>query len=155
MLGHMTVGELCIREVVFVRPHETIVDAAKLMRAYHVGDVVVVREEAGKRRPVGMLTDRDLVVEVLAQAADKAPVLLVEDVATMEDVATLQEEDTAEKALSTMLRHGVRRIPVVDADGCLVGIVAQDDLLELLTGQMSRLAKIPEFQAEREQQRRP
>jgi CBS domain-containing protein len=155
MVEHMTVGELCIREVVFVRPDETIVDAAKLMRTYHVGDVVVVRDEGGRRRPVGMLTDRDLVVEVLAQAADKAPVLLVEDVATMDEIAMLREEDSAEQALATMLRHGIRRVPVVDADGCLVGIVAQDDLLELLTGQMSRLAKIPEHQAEREQHRRP
>jgi CBS domain-containing protein len=155
MMDHMTVGELCIREVVFVRPDETVVDAAKLMRTYHVGDVVVVRDEGGRRKPVGMLTDRDLVVEVLAQAADKAPVLLVEDVATMDEIAMLREEDSAEQALATMLRHGIRRVPVVDVDGCLVGIVAQDDLLELLTGQMSRLAKIPEHQAEREQHRRP
>jgi CBS domain-containing protein len=151
----MNVGELCIREVVFVRPEETVVDAAKLMRAYHVGDVVVVRESEGRREPVGMLTDRDLVVEVLAQAADKAPVLLVEDVASMDEIVTLHEEDSAEAALASMLHHGVRRIPVVGRDGALVGIVAQDDLLEFLTGQMSRLARIPEHQAEREQQRRP
>jgi CBS domain-containing protein len=151
----MTVGELCIREVVFVRPDETVVDAARLMRAYHVGDVVVVSEAAGRRKPVGMLTDRDLVVEVLAQAADKATVLLVEDVASMDEVVTLDEEDSAEAALAMMLGHGIRRIPVVDRDGGLVGIVAQDDLLELLTGQMSRLARIPGHQAEREQQRRP
>lgn len=155
MVEHMTVGELCIREVIFVRPDESIVDAAKLMRAYHVGDVVVVREEAGRRKPVGMLTDRDLVVEVLAQAADKASILLVEDVATMDEVATLREDDSAERALATMLRHAVRRIPVVDEEGGLIGIVAQDDLLELLTGQMSRLAKIPDHQAQREQHRRP
>jgi CBS domain-containing protein len=151
----MNVGELCIREVVFVRPNETIVEAAKLMRAYHVGDVVVVREEGGRRKPVGMLTDRDLVIEVLAQAADKASLLLVDDVASMDDVVTLHEEDSAEAALATMLSHGIRRIPVVDGEGALVGIVAQDDLLELLTGQMTRLAKIPGHQAEREQQRRP
>lgn len=157
-MGHaedMTVGELCIREVIVVRPDETVVDAARVMREHHVGDVVVVREEAGRRKPAGILTDRDLVIEVLAQAPDKATVLSVEDVATMDRVATLEEWESAERALDTMLRHGVRRVPVVDGEGTLIGILAQDDLVEFLAGQMSRLARLPGHQATREEQRRP
>ncbi|MGY8639348.1 CBS domain-containing protein, partial [Bradyrhizobium sp. 14AA] len=60
----MLVGKICNREVVFVGPDSSIADAARLMREHHVGGLVVAREKSGKRVPVGIVTDRDLVIEV-------------------------------------------------------------------------------------------
>jgi CBS domain-containing protein len=145
MLAAMTVGELCIREVVIVREDETVVDAAKVMREHHVGDVIVIRESGGERQPVGIVTDRDLVVEVLAQAVDKATTLLVKDVAT-QPIATVRESEPVERALDEMLHRGIRRVPVVDGHGALMGIVTYDDLLDLFAGQLARLAGVPSRQ---------
>lgn len=157
-LPEMNVGELCIREVVIIREDESVVDAARVMREYHVGDLVVVREREHRRVPIGILTDRDLAIEVVAQAADKIHLLTVADVASTSStngIVMLREEDPAEKALDRMIEHGVRRIPVVDERGALVGIVAYDDLVEHLAGQLTRLAKIPSRQADQERRRRP
>ncbi len=62
----MAVGEICNREVVIAEKTLSVVDAAQLMRTHHVGDLVVVEERAGRRLPVGIVTDRDIVVEVVA-----------------------------------------------------------------------------------------
>ena len=71
----MTVGELCNRAVVFAREEETVREAARRMRDMHVGDLVIVREEDGRRVPVGIVTDRDLVVGPLAAGRGTAVVL--------------------------------------------------------------------------------
>ncbi|HTJ55304.1 MAG TPA: CBS domain-containing protein, partial [Nitrosospira sp.] len=68
----MPIGEICTREVVIVKRNETVLEAAKLMRQHHVGDVVVIEERDGVRVPVGIVTDRDLVVEIMAPELDPA-----------------------------------------------------------------------------------
>ena len=62
----MAVGDICNREVVITEKSVSVVDAAQLMRTYHVGDLVVIEDRGGRRHPVGIVTDRDIVVEVVA-----------------------------------------------------------------------------------------
>jgi len=123
--------------VVTATPDETVADAARRMRDSHVGTVVVVDGE-GRNRPTGILTDRDIVVGVVAQSPDKVASLLVGDVMTR-DVITARPAATLESALSTMQSHGIRRLPVVSGDGRLEGLIAFDDILEVTSEELSEL----------------
>jgi CBS domain-containing protein len=107
------------------------------MRHHHVGDVVVVEERGGRYFPIGILTDRDLVVEVLA--SDVTPeTLLVGDVMSIELVSAKEDESVLD-AIKRMRDKGVRRMPVVSADGALEGIITMDDLLDLIAEQLADL----------------
>jgi CBS domain-containing protein len=107
------------------------------MRHHHVGDVVVVEERGGRYFPIGILTDRDLVVEVLA--SDVTPeTLLVGDVMSFELVSAKEDESVLD-AIKRMRDKGVRRMPVVSADGALEGIITMDDLLDLIAEQLADL----------------
>jgi len=136
----MDVGEICTREVVTVTAEATIVEAARLMREHHVGNVVVVERGGRSPRPVGILTDRDIVVSVVAVTPDLVPRLLVEEVMSVDPVLARVGE-TVEDVIGKMRKEGVRRLPVVNAEDQLVGIVSFDDLTEYLAGVMSRLVE--------------
>jgi CBS domain-containing protein len=136
----MTCGEICNREVVIVTPETPVSEAAWLMREDHVGDVIVVRDQDGLRKPVGIVTDRDVVVEVVATGLDPG-VLTVEEIMGP-DLATVQEQTGVFEAIRYMREKGVRRIPVVGAEGELIGILAMDDLLELLAEELGALARL-------------
>jgi CBS domain-containing protein len=144
----MAVGEICNREVVVTGKALSVVDAAQLMRTHHVGDLVVVEEQGGCRRPVGIVTDRDIVVEVVA-AGVNPEALTVGDIMGPE-VATVREGEGLFDALRFMREKGVRRMPVVDRDGGLIGILTLDDLLELLAEEMTELAKLVSRERHRE-----
>ena len=130
----MNAGELCNREVVFASRDMGLVEAAWLMREHHVGSLVVVAERDGERVPVGMITDRDIVVAVVATKANP-DTLKVGDVMTM-GALVVREQDGIADALRVMRENGVRRVPVVNARGVLVGIIAIDDVLELVAEEM-------------------
>lgn len=136
----MAIGEICNREVIVVTQETTIGEAAQLMRQYHVGDVIVVTEEDGRRKPAGIVTDRDVVVEVVATGLDPAT-LTVGDI-MVPDLATVPEKTGVFEAIRYMRDQGVRRMPVVGEDGSLVGILALDDLLELLAEELGALARL-------------
>lgn len=144
----MAVGEICNREVVIAKKTLSVVDAAQLMRQHHVGDLVVVEERNGRRHPVGIVTDRDIVVEVVA-AGVNPDALKVGDIMGPE-VATVRESEGLFEALRYMRDKGVRRMPVVDRDGGLVGILTLDDLLSLLAEEMTELAKLVSHERQRE-----
>lgn len=148
----MTVGEFCNREVVFIRRDESIPETARLMRRHHVGDLVVVEEQQDRRVPVGIVTDRDLVLEVIAQEVDPNK-LTVGDVMSIE-LVTAREEDSLFDAIKLMRRRGVRRVPVVDRAGVLVGILSVDDLLELFAETLGDLATLLQREQQREKERR-
>ena len=149
----MTVGEHCNREVVIISGDESVKVAAELMRRHHVGDVVLVEERKGKRVPIGIVTDRDLVVEVMA-AGLVAEELAVRDI-VIESPFIVREDDSLFDALEMMRSRRVRRVPVVDADGELVGIITVDDIIGLLAEMLDDLAAVVERQREREIERRP
>ena len=144
----MPVGEICNREVVVAERTTTIVEAARLMRRYHVGDLVVVDEVQGRRVPVGMVTDRDMVVEVIAREQPFASCTVSAIMSAT--VVCVAETAGVIEAIQLMRSHGVRRVPVVDAGGALVGILAADDLLDLLAEELSALARIAPRGQERE-----
>jgi CBS domain-containing protein len=130
----LTAGELATRQTVVAYRHESLGDAARLMREHHVGCLVVVeRAEAGDTA-VGVLTDRDIAVAVVARDVD-ARMLRVGDVMST-DLVTAREDDSVLDVLATMRRRGVRRVPVVDAAGRLAGVLALDDILEVVAEQM-------------------
>jgi len=144
----MAVGEICNREVVIAKKALSVVDAAQLMRTHHVGDLVVVEEKDGRKQPVGIVTDRDIVVEVVAAGVD-ADALKVGDIMGPE-VATVRESEGLFEALRYMRDKGVRRMPVVDSTGGLVGILTMDDMLSLLAEAMTELAKLVSHERQRE-----
>ncbi len=145
----MSVGQICNRDTVIVRKEDSIVEAAKLMREFHVGSVVVVEDVAEGIKPVGILTDRDLVVEILAAELDPNAVA-VGDIMSYE-LASAHEDDGLWDTLQHMRAKGVRRLPIVNGQGLLVGILSSDDLLELLAGELGQLVKLINKEREREQ----
>ena len=149
----MSIGALCNREVIVTGPDTSAEAAAQLMRSHHVGDVVVVEESGGERRPIGLITDRDLVVEVIAQRVDPSAVT-VRDLMTRNLEAVLETTDFWD-ALSHMRACGVRRIPVVNERGGLEGIFTFDDALELIAEGLVDLVKVVGRQFERERRVRP
>lgn len=136
----MSAGEYCNRDVVIVESSEPVKTAVDLMRTHHVGDVVVVNKEDGSTRPIGILTDRDIIVEILAEDVD-IDTVSVGDVMSYELVA-VPEETKLMDVIKTMRTSKARRMPVIDADGGLVGILTADDIVELLSEQLSDLAAL-------------
>lgn len=149
----MTVGEICNRNVVVAPKTEMIVDAAKRMRTSHVGDLVVIENRNGRHFPIGIVTDRDIVISVVAGDPDHINYLLVSDVMS-DDLITAREHESIEAALKKMEEHGVRRLPIVDADGMLLGILTLDDILQYFTGQQSELVALVAREQRRERQYR-
>jgi CBS domain-containing protein len=148
----MAVGEICSREVVFARRGESLRLAAQLMREKHVGALAVVDERDGDRIPVGIVTDRDIVIAVVAKGLD-ADTLLVGEVMTT-DLVTVRESEGVSECIAKMRARGVRRVPIVDARGALVGIVSADDFLELLSEELSGIARMIASEQRREVQTR-
>ena len=137
----MTIGDICNRNVVVAPQGEMITDAAKRMRTSHVGDLVVIETRNGRHMPIGIITDRDIVISVVAGDPEHMHCLLVSDVMST-DLVTAQEQDTIEAGLKKMHEHGVRRLPIVDEAGALVGILTLDDVLQYLTAQQSELVAL-------------
>ena len=121
----MKTGDLCKRHVVTAMPEASLCDVSRLMRANHVGSVVIVD---ASRKPVGIITDRDIVVEVVAAELDPKA-MRVDEVMTRHPTLALESDD-ATWSLKVMRDRGVRRLPVMNDAGELAGIVALDDLLE-------------------------
>lgn len=144
----MPVGDICIREVFIATPDTTVLEAAQLMRENHVGDLLVMDPSKGSRVPVGIVTDRDIVVAVVAPDLDPA-LLTVGDVMSSELETALEDQGVFE-TIQQMRSAGVRRIPVVTRQGDLVGIVSIDDLIQLLAEEMTELAKLISREQRRE-----
>ena len=144
----MPIGEFCNREVVFATREASIPEAAQFMRKYHVGDLVVVDEVDGKRVPVGIVTDRDMVIEIISQSLDFNE-FSVGDIMSPQLVSVLETEGVFE-TIRLMRTKGIRRIPVVNQEGGLEGIVSADDILDLLAEEMAELAKVAPREQERE-----
>ena len=143
----MPIGEFCNREVVFATRETSVPEVAQLMRQYHVGALVVVDDIGGKRVPVGIVTDRDMVIEIISQSLDFNE-FSVGDIMSPQ-LISVQETEGVFETIRLMRTKGIRRIPVVNQEGELEGIVSADDILDLLTEEMSELAKV----APREQAR--
>lgn len=149
----MSVGEICNREVIVIQRDEPVVEAAKLMRQFHVGSVIVIDKADGRTVPAGIVTDRDLVVEVMATELDET-VITVGDIMAP-DVFIVKEGTATSDAIELMRRKTIRRLPVVDESGELVGILTLDDALQLLSEELLDLAKLVRYEQKKETRHRP
>jgi CBS domain-containing protein len=132
----MSVREYCRRDPCTATPEESIREAAKRMDARGVGCLVVVDPE---RRPIGMLTDRDIVIQVLRRHGDPDRVQVG---AVMHREPTVVREDMRlDTVVRVMRRDTVRRVPVVDDAGHLAGILSADDALQLLASELAGVAE--------------
>lgn len=149
----MSVGELCNREVIVIGADESPREAARLMRNYHVGDLVVVREDPDGRRPIGIVTDRDITLELTAEDVETEKVT-VGDIMSR-DLLVIEEDEDLLDASRRMANRGVRRAPVVDRQQRLVGLLAVDDILEILAEQIGDLSRLVRREQQQEQRLRP
>jgi len=136
----MNIGEICTIQTVTCTRDETVQGAALLMRKHHVGDLIVIDQADGQAAPVGIVTDRDIVVSVIALGLDPAS-LQVDDIMS-DDLLTCREEDDVYETIEHMRLRGIRRVPVVNSAGGLTGIVSADDLLAFLAEEMGDLSRI-------------
>lgn len=148
----LTTGEICTRSVTIAFRTTSVDDAARLMRDKHVGCLVVVDEMDGRRIVVGVLTDRDIVTAVVAQGIDAAS-LNVDDVMTT-DLVTAREDDSLIDLMRSMRRKGVRRVPVVGGQDELIGVVTLDDVLGVLSEELSLLVGTVDSEGQRERRMR-
>lgn len=136
----MTVGEVCNRDVIIAKPDASLLEAARLMKSCHVGDIVIVEERERRRVPIGILTDRDIALAVVDRLV-RLPYLRIADVMSR-DLVTSVEDENLYDAVKKMQSHGIRRLPVVNAAGGLEGILTFDDVIELLSEELTDLAKL-------------
>jgi CBS domain-containing protein len=148
----MSVGEYCNRDVVITGGVIPILEVAQLMRHYHVGDVVIVERHGEVATPVGILTDRDIVVEVLAEGVNPDTVTAADVMSR--DLLLLNEGEAISSAIERMHVRGVRRAPVIDNSSGLIGLLSVDDLIEIMAEQLQQLSTLFKRQQVQEQQQR-
>ena len=134
----MRIADIHTRRVVHIGTGASVREAAELMRTRHVGALVVVDQPNGERIPVGMVTDRDIVLAVVAPGVN-VEALTVGDVMT-KPVVTCSEDQDLFAAIELMRERGVRRLPVLNAKGGLAGIVAADDIYNAIGTHMRELS---------------
>ena len=144
----MNVGKICKRRIITLTARTDLLAAAQLMREKHVGFLIVVEPEpqaqaqaqaqAQYGRPVGVLTDRDIVISVVARGAD--PTLLTAGDVMNREVVMADESDSVEQALRTMRRMGVRRLPVIGSRGMLTGALSLNDILDVLAAEIGEIS---------------
>lgn len=130
----MPIGDYCEKPAATVRSDETVRAAAQRMRDEGLGSLAVVKDGL----PTGIVTDRDLVLGMLCNRLD-AGAITVDEIASR-PLVTIEQERPVRDAVRLMRRHGLRRLPVVDDKGQLVGFVAADDLVSLAAAELSGLA---------------
>lgn len=143
----MSIKEVCSKNVATIEPGATLAEASRLMAENHVGSLVVVEGYDGRRIPAGMITDRDL---ALAMGGSPHPQKLSVSKIMHSRPVTAKADEGVYDVIQKMRKNGVKRVPVVDSDGALVGIVAADDLLSLTARESAELARIPEMQVKKE-----
>lgn len=148
----MSVGDFCNREVIVAYTTTSINEIAQLMREHHVGCVVIVKNSAENNIPIGIITDRDIVLEVIAPMVDINSIT-AGDIMSVE-LVTAREIDGIWETLQRMRSHGVRRIPVINDEKVLVGILTVDDVLESLVGELNELVHLISREQNRERSQR-
>lgn len=128
------IGEMSIKPVVTIGPEATIQEAARLMRTKKVGALVVVN----LRKPIGILTDRDIAVDVVAGGND--PTTTTVSTVMHRNPRVIRDNQGLFDAVKTFSAAGVRRLPVVNAAGMVKGIIALDDVLMLLGNEMAHVS---------------
>lgn len=138
----ITAGAFCNRRTVTAKPMETLREISQRMRDEHVGSVVVVEQcDGGRVTPIGLLTDRDIVTRAVADCERDAASTLVAEAMSLKSV-NAREDEALDDVLKRMRSFGIRRVPVVDDDDILLGIIALDDILEFLQEQATEVGRL-------------
>ena len=148
----MFIGEICNREVVIASRETSISELALLMREQHVGSIVITELQSNCQVPIGIVTDRDLVIELLSKGIDINSVC-AGDIMTSE-LATVRESNHINDTLKLMRGRGIRRIPVVNDENVLVGILTIDDLLDVVISELDDIVNLVNVEQKREKQLR-
>ncbi len=135
----MLISDICDHHVITIEKDKSLTEVAKLMREHHVGDVVVVEKKGKNLFPIGIVTDRDVVIEVVATELEP-DVITAGDIMLQTLIVVREDADLLETS-KLMASKGVRRLPVVSKSGELIGIVTLDDLLEITTSIFLNLTK--------------
>jgi CBS domain-containing protein len=135
----MKTSELCRRDAITATEDTTLADVARLMRTHHVGSIVVVASSA-ERKPVGIVTDRDIVLEAVAAGLD--PLTITAGEIMSEAPVVAQADDDVWWALKMMRDRGVRRLPIVDASQRAIGLIALDDVVQHVGSTLTDIAQL-------------
>jgi CBS domain-containing protein len=149
----MTVSSVCNYNVATIDADADVLQAAVLMRQEHVGDLIVTEQRDGLTVPVGVVTDRDIVVGIVAKNIQASDVRVGDTVRAK--LVTVHEDNGIGFALREMRRAGVRRVPVVNSEGQLVGVLSVDDAIDHLATQLGDIAGTIRFQQDLESKQRP
>lgn len=136
----MFVRDICQRNVITGASDFSVRQAAQIMRDRNVGDLVITEKLGGLEKPIGIITDRDIVTLVIAQSADPDEISVV-DIMKYHPVV-VNENQSIQEVIKNMHHLGIRRIPVVDDRGFLAGIVSCDDVLLIMARDLQHLAGI-------------
>ena len=148
----MSIGEFCNREVIIVHKDTSIVEAAQLMRDYHVGALVVVENVSHNNIPLGLVTDRDMIIELIAKEVELSTVTVGDVMST--ELYTVAETTDLMSTIRFMRQKGVRRVPVVNHKKELIGLIAADDVIELIAEQLTDLTNLINKEQQRERKTR-
>ncbi len=136
----MNIGPICSRETIIASPSDSIQAASQLMLQYNIGSLVIVETDTKGNKPIAIVTDRDIVLKVIARELKISEVKLADIMTTK--LLTAKETDDVYETLKKMRAKVVRRIPVVDDEGYLKGILTIDDLLEFFNKEMGEIVSL-------------
>ena len=136
----MHIGQICTRSLVTCARDTTASELAQKMREQYVADVLVVEDRGGRPVPVGLVTDRDLVVGVIAQGKDAHQVRAGDLMCT--ELETALESEMVYDGIWHMRKRRILRLPVVDSHGALVGILTADDVAEFLASELTEVSRL-------------
>lgn len=147
----MKLGSICNREVIVALKEETAANAITLMREHHVGELVIVEGVGSHVVPVGVLTDRDILISVINANLNPSDILIADIISY--NLVTARFDSSIENGLKIMRTRGVRRLPVVGRNNELVGLVTLDDIVDLVSAKINDLAVLIHTEKQQEVRR--
>ena len=148
----MFIGEICNRNVIIATRNTSVTELAQLMREHHVGSIVIVEQQNECNIPVGIITDRDLVIELVSKDVDIQSITAGDIMSS--ELVTVRESNHVYDTLKLMRGKGIRRIPVVNDENVLIGILTVDDLLDVVISELDDIVNIVAIEQKREKQLR-
>jgi len=136
----MNIGSICTRRMISVDSTSTLAQAASLMREHHVGALIVTSETAAGPCVTGIVTDRDMAIDVIARGLNPVG-MKVADLASVKLVSVPEDADIA-STMAVMEGRGVRRVLVTDGDNHVTGVASLDDLMDACAKELAGLAKV-------------
>jgi CBS domain-containing protein len=149
----MKIRNILQKEPVIATAEDSVMECAQLMREHHVGDVIVVEEtDDGTRRPIGIATDRDIVVSLVAEGGEGFRKTSIKSVMSG-PLIVAELEDDIDEVVQNMKTNGIRRVPVVDTQNNIAGLVSFDDLVGHYSDRFAELEALVQQEIQHESER--